>query len=125
MKELILKRCKKCGALVKVLNDCNCNGCGIICCDDAMEVLKPNSTDAAIEKHVPVVEKVNDTLKVSVNHVMDEEHYIEWILYVSDNSDEIVYFKPGDKAEALFNYKGKSKVYAYCNKHDLWVTDID
>ncbi len=125
MKELILKRCNKCGALIKVLNDCNSHGCGIICCDDSMELLKPNTSDAAAEKHVPVVEKVNDIINVTINHVMDEDHYIEWIAYISDNREEFVYLKAGDNAKTEFKYEGKAKVYAYCNKHDLWVTDID
>ena len=52
MKELKLKRCRKCNALVKVLEDCNCKGCGIICCDEAMEEVKANSVDASFERHI-------------------------------------------------------------------------
>ena len=54
--ELLLKKCKSCGATIKVLKDCNCNGCGIVCCNEPMEVIAPNSVDAAVEKHVPVYE---------------------------------------------------------------------
>ena len=58
--ELVIKRCKSCGATVKVIDDCNCNECGIICCGEPMEKLVPNSVDAAVEKHVPTYEKVDD-----------------------------------------------------------------
>ena len=61
MKELILKRCNKCGALIKVINDCNCNNCGIICCDEKMQEIVPNSVDASYEKHIPSYELKEDT----------------------------------------------------------------
>ena len=49
----MLKRCNKCGALLKVLKDCNCDNCGIACCGETLENIKPNSVDASFEKHVP------------------------------------------------------------------------
>ena len=52
-KELVIKKCKNCNALVRVIEDCNCNDCGIKCCGDKMEILTPNSVDAAVEKHIP------------------------------------------------------------------------
>ena len=58
--ELIIKKCKSCGAMVKVLKDCTCENCGIKCCGEEMEILVPNSVDAAVEKHVPTYEKVED-----------------------------------------------------------------
>ena len=61
-KELVIKKCKKCGATVKVLEDCHCGGCGIVCCGEPMETLVPNSVDAAVEKHVPTYEKIKETL---------------------------------------------------------------
>ena len=48
--ELIIKKCKSCGAMVKVLKDCTCENCGIKCCGEEMEILVPNSVDAAVEK---------------------------------------------------------------------------
>ena len=54
--ELIVKKCMKCGAIVKVIKDCTCENCGIQCCGEQMKVLEPNSVDAAVEKHVPTYE---------------------------------------------------------------------
>ena len=92
--ELVIKRCKSCGATVKVIEDCNCEGCGIVCCGEPMEVLKPNSVDAAVEKHVPNYEKVEDEIFVTVNHVMEKDHFIEWISLVSDNKEYTVKLYP-------------------------------
>ena len=79
MKELVIKKCLKCGALAEVLQDCKCENCGIKCCGQEMFSLVPNSVDAAFEKHVPTYQVVGDEVLVKVNHVMEEEHYIEWI----------------------------------------------
>lgn len=123
-KELIIKKCKNCGAIIHAINDCNCKECGIKCCNEPMEKLAPNSVDAAIEKHVPNVEINKDKIKVTVNHVMEDEHYIEWIAIVTDSEEYTKYFKPGDIAEAEFMYVPGAKVYAYCNKHGLWMKEV-
>ncbi len=124
MKELIIKKCMKCGALVQVIEDCHCDNCGIQCCGEQMKRIEPNSVDAAIEKHVPVYEIVENSIVVTVNHVMEEEHYIEWIAMVSDDKIGKKFLKPGDKPVVTFPYIPGSKVYAYCNKHLLWKADV-
>ena len=123
--ELIIKKCNSCGAIVKVLEDCNCEGCGIMCCDKPMEVLVPNSVDAAVEKHVPTYEVVDDEIIVRVNHVMEKEHYIEWITLVKENKEITVKLYPEQAAEARFPYLKGGTLYAYCNKHGLWKTEVE
>lgn len=122
--ELIIKKCIKCGAMVKVLKDCTCDNCGIKCCGEQMKALIPNSVDAAIEKHVPTYEVNGDKIFVKVNHVMEDDHYIEWISIVFDGKEVTTYFKPGEVAEAHCKYVPGSKIYAYCNKHGLWSTEV-
>ena len=124
-KELIIKRCAKCGAMVKVIEDCTCENCGIKCCGEVMEALVPNSTDAAIEKHVPTYEVKDGKIFVKVNHVMEEDHYIEWISFVFKDKTVTKYFKPGQEAATHCRYMPVSKIYAYCNKHGLWKTDVE
>ena len=51
---------------------------------------------------------------------MDEDHYIEWISYVDDKNEQIVYFAPGDEPIATFKYVKGATIYSYCNKHSLW-----
>ena len=124
MKELIIKKCSKCGAMVEVLNDCNCDKCGITCCGEEMKILIPNSVDATFEKHVPAYELVEDEIFVKVNHVMEKEHYIEWIAMVSDEWFCKVMIYPEQNAECKFKYIPGSKIYAYCNKHGLWSNEV-
>ena len=123
--ELIIKKCKSCGAIVKVIKDCNCKGCNIKCCGESMEKLIPNSVDAAVEKHVPTYEIVDDKILVKVNHVMEKEHYIEWICLVHDNRECMVKLNPEQSAEVKFHYKPGSTIYAYCNKHGLWKAEVE
>ncbi len=123
--ELIIKKCKSCGATVKVIEDCNCNNCGIICCGEPMEILEPNSVDAAVEKHVPTYQKIEDEIFVTVNHVMEKEHFIEWISLISDNKEYTVKLYPEQNAECRFPYIAGSCIYAYCNKHGLWKKEVE
>lgn len=125
MRELLLKKCPKCGALVKTIKDCNCKDCGIMCCNEIMKPVKSNIVDAAIEKHKPQVLIKDNKLIAEVNHVMEEDHYIEWICLLTDEKEEYVYFKPGDTPTAIFDKADKGIVYSYCNKHELWQTEIN
>ena len=123
-RELIIKRCKKCGAMVKVIEDCTCEDCGIKCCGEEMEKLIPNSVDASAEKHVPQIEKVEDEIFVKVPHPMEKEHYIEWIAQVTDNKEEFIYLYPEGSAEVRFKNIPNATIYAYCNKHGLWKKEM-
>lgn len=123
--EYVIKKCNKCGAIIQVLKDCTCNDCGIKCCNEQMKTLIPNSVDASFEKHLPVYEIKDTMIEVTVNHVMEEEHYIEWItIYYEDGSNCTKILKPGSSAIAVFEYKENAILYAYCNKHGLWETII-
>lgn len=124
MKDLVIKKCLSCGALVEVLEDCNCGDCGIRCCDKEMVALKPNTVDAAVEKHVPTYEIVENSIVVKVNHVMEEDHYIQWIAMSSNEKVGKKFLQPGEKPVVTFPYIPGSKIYAYCNKHSLWSADV-
>ena len=121
---MILKKCDKCGAMVKVLKDCECSGCGIQCCEGSMSLVQLNSIEASFEKHVPTYERMDDKVKVVVNHVMDDDHYIEWICLEGNDTEITVKLKPGQKAEVMFPYINSATLYAYCNKHGLWENKI-
>lgn len=124
MKELVIKKCLKCGAIVKIIKDCKCNNCGINCCNEPMKAIKSNGVEASIEKHKPTYTVENDKIVVTVNHVMDEDHYIEWICLLTDNKEEYVYLTPGNNPTVTFDKVASGKLYSYCNKHGLWETDI-
>ena len=103
----------------------------IVISDKALSVgteLIPNTTDAAGEKHVPVISVVDDvvTVKVgSVEHPSLDAHYIEWIVLVTANGFQIHYLKPGMKPEAEFLVNDKLvAAYEYCNLHGLWKASV-
>ena len=117
-------KCEVCGNIVEVLH----GGAGeLVCCDEPMVLYKANTVDAAVEKHVPVLEKSENTVKVTVGevaHPMTEEHHIEWIeLLIGDRVCRRV-LKPGDAPEVTFCIcvaAGASiSARAYCNLHGLW-----
>ena len=124
MKEFKIKKCMKCGSLVKVFEDCTCDNCGIKCCNEEMKELKPNSTDASFEKHVPTYEIIDDMLCIRVNHVMEDDHFIEWISVIDNNKETITYFNPGEPAIMNIKYTPNIKIYSYCNKHGLWTAEV-
>ena len=89
-----------------------------------MALYEENSTDAAVEKHVPVLEKTPNGYKVtvgSVAHPMEEEHYIEWIEIISGELSSRKFLKPGEAPEAVFCIDSDEvSARAYCNIHGLW-----
>ncbi len=114
-------RCNICGNIVMVLHA----GRGqLVCCNQPMELLEENTTDAAQEKHVPVIEKVEGGYKVkvgSVPHPMEEKHYIEWIELQADGKSYIQFLNPGEAPEAFFKVEAeKVSAREYCNLHGLW-----
>ncbi len=126
MKELVIKKCSHCGAIVKVMEDCKCEGCGIQCCGEEMKKLTPNSVDAAVEKHIPTYEIKDEKIIVKVNHVMEEDHFIEWITIAQPNGiEKTTYLKPGEEPTAHCKYVPGSVIYAYCNKHELWKKEVE
>ena len=111
-----------------------CNECGkfLAAVDQDMKApegytaVDANSTDAATEKHVPVVELQRDGHVINVTvgeveHPMTAEHYIEWIALEAEGRLEFHYLKPGQTPTTFFAGGVKSgTVYAYCNLHGLW-----
>ena len=117
-------KCQVCTNIIEVYQE----GEGrLVCHDKPMKLLAANTTDAAQEKHVPVVEKTENGWLVkigSVPHPMLPEHYIEFIEIMTDDGKVgRKYLKHGDKPEAVF-YTKANVVYAreYCNIHGLWAT---
>ena len=90
--------------------------------------LIPNTTDAAGEKHVPVITISGDTVTVkvgSVEHPSLDAHYIEWIVLVTETGFQMKWLKPGMKPEATFKITDKPvAAFEYCNLHGLWRADV-
>ena len=114
-------KCSLCGNIVEVLV-----GSGPIpaCCGQDMDLLTENTEDAAVEKHVPVVEKIAGGFRVMVGevaHPMLDAHYIQWIEVLADGKVYRQYLNPGDAPEAIFMIDANSvTAREYCNLHGLW-----
>lgn len=121
---LILKRCNKCGALIEVLKDCQCKDCGIMCCNEKMQEVTLNNEEASFEKHIPHYELKDDELIININHVMEPDHYIEWISVQTEQESYRRYFKPNETPTIKFKITSPAVIYSYCNKHGLWKNEV-
>lgn len=114
-------KCNVCGNIVEVLDI----GEGeLVCCDEPMQIQAENTVDAAREKHVPVIEKIDGGVKVkvgSVAHPMEDKHWIEWIEVIADGKSCRQFLEPGQAPEAVFAITAKEiTAREYCNLHGLW-----
>ncbi len=118
---LQIYKCAICGNIVEVIN----GGAGeLVCCGQPMELLDEKTADAATEKHVPVIEKIDGGYKVkvgSVRHPMEEKHLIEWIELLAGDKAYRQFLSPGQAPEAVFNVDAVSvTAREHCNIHGLW-----
>jgi superoxide reductase len=114
-------KCEICGNIIEVLHE---GADALVCCGQPMKLINENTVDAALEKHVPVIEKTKTGFKVKIGaipHPMTKEHYIEWIELIADGKAYRQFLSPADKPEAEFCIKA-DKILAreYCNLHGLW-----
>ena len=123
--EFKLYRCAHCGNVILKVVD---KGVPVMCCGQKMEEITPNTTDAAQEKHVPVVEKTARgsgnpvTVKVgSGEHPMLPERYSSLIAVVDGDTVTMKFPKPGDAPELkTFCRSDKVEAYEICNLHGFW-----
>ena len=121
--EMKFYRCSHCGQIIAIVKE---TGVPVICCGEPMTEVIPGTTDASLEKHVPVftVEKNKVHVSVgSVEHPMVPEHYIEWVAIQTKLGNQRKQLSPGDEPKACFSLCDGDEViavYAYCNLHSLW-----
>lgn len=115
--------CEHCGNMVEVVKDA---GVPMMCCGQKMTELVAGTTDAAVEKHIPVYEVKENKIYVKVGeveHPMLAEHFIEWVSVQTDKGTQLKKLAAGQKPEVVFAICEDEKVeavYAYCNLHGLW-----
>ena len=114
-------KCNVCGNIVEVLHA----GAGeLVCCGQPMQLMEEKKEDVGQEKHLPVIEKMGNKIKVkvgSIPHPMEEKHYIEWIELIADGKAYRQFLKPGETPEATFEVEAeKITAREYCNIHGLW-----
>lgn len=119
-------KCSRCGNIITKISD---SGAPVRCCGMPMTELVANTVDASFEKHVPVVNVENNMISVnvgSVEHPMVAEHFIEWIYLETEKGGQMKKLLPGETPEAVFVLENDEAlaVYAYCNLHGLWKTEV-
>jgi superoxide reductase len=118
-------KCEQCGNFVGFVENA---GVSIVCCGKPMTELKPNTADAAPEKHLPVLSRDGSKLKAvvgAVGHPVTEEHHIAWIVAAEESRTTRVKLAATGAPEAEFCIGGGPvTVYAYCNLHGLWAADL-
>ncbi len=119
--KLEIYKCEACGNIVEVVHG---GGGELVCCGTPMNLLVENTVDAAREKHVPVIEKVEGGVKVKVGdvaHPMEDKHYIEWVEIIADGKAYRQFLDPGQAPEAVFKIDAQNiTAREFCNLHGLW-----
>lgn len=121
--ELNFFRCNHCRNIIVKIKD---SSVPVVCCGENMQELVPGTTDAAVEKHLPVYETNGSTVTVtvgSVSHPMMPEHFINWVCLQTNKGFQLKYLNPGEEPKAVFALSDGEKVeavYEYCNLHGLW-----
>ena len=119
--------CPHCGNLVEMVNDAGVNP---VCCGQKMKELVPNTVEASGEKHIPAVTVGEGIVEVnvgSVDHPMVDVHWIEWVQLITDKGSCRKWLNPGEAPNVKFLLDDEKPlaVYAYCNLHGLWKTDLN
>ena len=120
--ELKFFRCNHCGNIIVKIKD---SSVPVVCCGENMQELVPGTTDAAVEKHLPVYEVNGSSVSVTVGsvlHPMLPEHSINWICLQTNKGFQLKYLNPGEEPKGVFALADGEKVeavYEYCNLHGL------
>lgn len=118
-------KCRHCGKIIAIVNERNVP---TICCGEPMSEMVPNTSDGAVEKHVPVYEVKDNVVTVTVGevkHPMMENHYIEWIAIETNFGNQRKILKPGEEPVvkfALLEGEKVIRVVEHCNLHGLYAT---
>ena len=126
MKETKFFVCETCGNIIGMVH---ASGVPVFCCGKKMTELVPGTVEASAEKHIPVVEVGENSVKVcvgSVLHPMAEEHHISWVYLQTDRGGQRKVLTPGSDPVVNFALQDEKPVavYAYCNLHGLWKAEI-
>ena len=115
--------CRDCGNIITYQREVRPS---VHCCGSAMVEMEPNTTDASMEKHKPVLDYKGKTVMVRVGelmHPMENEHHIQWVILETGKGYYKRHLQPGADPVARFTLQDDEEVrstYEYCNLHGLW-----
>jgi Desulfoferrodoxin len=118
--------CEHCGNMVGLIQD---QGVPMVCCGEPMSELVPNTVEASTEKHLPVVSVSDTSISVQIGsaaHPMEEAHHIEFVYVETERGGQRKCLIVGEAPAIDFCFMDDKPiaVYAYCNIHGLWKTEI-
>lgn len=118
--------CEHCGNIIGMIKS---SGVPIVCCGEKMKKLEAGVVEASREKHIPVVTVTENTVEVVIGstlHPMSEEHNISWVYLETDKGGQRKCIAAEKEPKVSFALKDEKPVavYAYCNLHGLWKTEI-
>lgn len=119
--------CEHCGNIVGLIHNA---GVPMMCCGQKMTELTPNTVEASVEKHLPVVNVDGDKVYVEIGsnpHPMLPEHHIVWVYLQTDRGGQRKCLEVGGEPKVTFALADEKPVavFAYCNLHGLWKTDVE
>ena len=119
-------KCQKCGNMVGLIFD---KGVPLVCCGEKMTELTPNTVEASTEKHIPAVTVTGDSVSVQIGsalHPMEAEHHIAFVFVETELGGQRKSLSVGAEPKLTFSLSDDKavSVYAYCNLHGLWKTEL-
>jgi len=119
--------CKHCGNLIGIIDN---KGVPMVCCGEKMTELVPNTVEASVEKHLPVAKVSGNNVEIEIGstlHPMEEAHHISFVYVETERGGQRKCLKVGEAPKVTFSFVDDKPiaVYAYCNLHGLWKTDIN
>ena len=118
--------CKHCGNLIGLIDN---KQVPMGCCGEIMDELVPNTVDASTEKHLPAVTVSGNEITAQVGsapHPMEDKHHIAFVYVETERGGQRKCLKAGEEPKLTFIFSEDKPVavYAYCNLHGLWKTEI-
>ena len=118
--------CKHCGNMIGLIED---KGVPMTCCGEEMTELVANTEEAIVEKHLPEVTMSGNNMSVQVGsmpHPMEEAHHIMFVYVETERGGQRKCFRIGEEPQLCFSFTDDKPlaVYAYCNLHGMWKTEI-
>jgi superoxide reductase len=118
--------CNHCGNMAGLIEN---KGVPMICCGEKMGELIPNTAEASTEKHLPDIINSGDSIDVQIGsapHPMEEKHHIVFVYVETERGGQRKCLNPNDPANLSFSFMDDKPVavYAYCNLHGLWKTEV-
>ena len=118
-------KCQHCGNVIVKTVD---SGVPVVCCGEKMEELIPGTVEASVEKHLPVVKRLDECrIRVevgSVLHPMQPEHHIAFVYVETEHGGQLRHLSGEPVAEFCSGADKPVAVYEYCNLHGLWKTEL-